>query len=187
MAFMDAMAGKPNYRAFWPNLSVEKQVEFIKSLINTWKNSSIAINAESKCCTIDSSIPTSILDIVGDDGPTDSSEGKPVHEAHVAFSVEGLGDLGTETPKQSPQPPARTIFGGNSSLKKAAKKLHFRKNLNSMLDELEMEAECYVQDTEVPTRGNHIDSFLKSEDMLSPLCYTENELSSVKRWQETWC
>ncbi|KAK9726621.1 hypothetical protein RND81_05G227300 [Saponaria officinalis] len=145
-----------------------------------WKNSSIAINAESKCCTIDSSIPTSILDIVGDDGPTNSSEGKPVHEAHVAFSVEGLGDLGTETPKQSPQQPARTFCGGKSSLKKAAEKLQFRKNLNSMLDELEMEAECYVQDTEVPTCGNRLDSFLKSEDMLSPLCYTENELSSVK-------
>ncbi|KAL9228358.1 hypothetical protein vseg_003948 [Gypsophila vaccaria] len=144
----------------------------------TSKNSSMAINAESKCCRIDSSIQTSILDIFGDDEPTNPSEAKPVHEAHVAFSVEGLGNLGAETPKQSPQQPAR-ITGDKSSFKKAAKKLLFRKNLDSMLDELDMEAECYVQDTEVPARDNHLDSFLMSQDMVYPLSYAEHGLSSV--------
>ncbi|KAH9603659.1 hypothetical protein KSS87_009235, partial [Heliosperma pusillum] len=114
----------------------------------TWKNTSMAKNAESKCWRIDSSIR--------------------------------LGDLGTETPKQSPQQPARISCDDKSSFSKATKKLHFRKNLNSMLDQLEMETECFLHDTEEPTCDNHLDSFLISEDVLSPLSYSEHELSPVK-------
>ncbi|XP_074282632.1 uncharacterized protein LOC141607164 isoform X2 [Silene latifolia] len=147
---------------------------------DTWKNTSMARNAESKCWRIDSSNQTSILDIIGDDGPTNTSDGKPVQEAHVAFSVDGLGDLGTETPKQSPQLPARISCDDKSSFSKAAKKLKFRKNLNSMLDELGMETECFLKDDKEPTCDNHLDSFLISEDVLPPLSYSEHELSPVK-------
>lgn len=49
----------------------------------------------------------SVFDLLGDDGPYGNLEGSPVYEAHVAFSVEGLGKVGTETPVHSPHQPHR--------------------------------------------------------------------------------
>lgn len=46
----------------------------------------------------------SVFDLLGDDGPSDNLEGSLVNEAHVAFAVEGLGKMETETLVHSPQP-----------------------------------------------------------------------------------
>uniref|UniRef100_F6GUB0 Uncharacterized protein n=1 Tax=Vitis vinifera TaxID=29760 RepID=F6GUB0_VITVI len=56
----------------------------------------------------------SVFDLLGDDGPYGNLEGSPVCEAHVAFSVEGLGKVGTETPVHSPHQPHR--MQGNFAL-----------------------------------------------------------------------
>jgi len=37
-----------------------------------------------------SPLALSILDLIGDDDATTASEGNPAHEAHVAFSIEGV-------------------------------------------------------------------------------------------------
>ncbi|PKI45865.1 hypothetical protein CRG98_033740 [Punica granatum] len=43
----------------------------------------------------------SVLDLLGDDGSNQNPEVKQVNEDHVAFSVDGLGRVATETPIQS--------------------------------------------------------------------------------------
>lgn len=45
----------------------------------------------------------SVFDLLGDDGRDGHLGRSPVREDHVAFSVEGLGKVGTETPVHSPK------------------------------------------------------------------------------------
>ncbi|KAI3450230.1 hypothetical protein Pfo_006895 [Paulownia fortunei] len=63
----------------------------------------------------------SFIDLIGDGGANSSGEEKSVHaqEAHVAFSVEGLGKVETETPVHSPKMPDRSFPNGFSTPKKA--------------------------------------------------------------------
>jgi hypothetical protein len=49
----------------------------------------------------------SVFDLVGDDHTTTNLEECSPSEAHMAFSVEGLGKINTETPVNSPQPSDR--------------------------------------------------------------------------------
>ncbi|KAK6912427.1 hypothetical protein RJ641_022028, partial [Dillenia turbinata] len=49
----------------------------------------------------------SVLDLLADDGQDDNSARVSAHEAHVAFSLAGLGEVGDETPAHSPQHPTR--------------------------------------------------------------------------------
>ncbi|XP_024003932.1 uncharacterized protein LOC18026867 isoform X1 [Eutrema salsugineum] len=49
----------------------------------------------------------SVFDLVGDDHTTTNLEESSPSEAHMAFSVEGLGKINTETPLNSPHPSDR--------------------------------------------------------------------------------
>ncbi|KAG7568904.1 hypothetical protein ISN45_Aa04g016780 [Arabidopsis thaliana x Arabidopsis arenosa] len=51
----------------------------------------------------------SVFDLVGDDHTTTNLEECSPSEAHMAFSVEGLGKIKTATPVSSPQPSDRTF------------------------------------------------------------------------------
>ncbi|XP_010542687.1 PREDICTED: uncharacterized protein LOC104815825 isoform X3 [Tarenaya hassleriana] len=57
----------------------------------------------------------SVFDLVADDPATTNMEENPRCEAHMAFSVEGLGKIKTETPTHSPQRPDRTYPSWRSS------------------------------------------------------------------------
>uniref|UniRef100_A0A7C9EI01 Uncharacterized protein n=2 Tax=Opuntia streptacantha TaxID=393608 RepID=A0A7C9EI01_OPUST len=141
----------------------------------TWRNASNVRKTESECLKNASSNQLSILDLIGDDGATTASEGNPAHEAHVAFSIEGLGDIGTKTPMQSPRRPGRRLSGDQSSFTKAFKKPHPFKNFNTMLDDLGMEEKRLVEETEKPSKDDHLDSFSISEDVLYPFSSADHE------------
>ncbi|XP_052141105.1 uncharacterized protein LOC127760837 isoform X2 [Oryza glaberrima] len=51
----------------------------------------------------------SLFDLVSDEGPNNKSTARPAREAHVSFSVKGLGHVKMETPPQSPRSTKRTL------------------------------------------------------------------------------
>ncbi|CAG7875029.1 unnamed protein product [Brassica rapa] len=57
----------------------------------------------------------SVFDLVGDDYTTTNRKECSPSEPHMAFSVEGLGKINTETPPSSPQPSSRNFAYGCSS------------------------------------------------------------------------
>ncbi|XP_021806840.1 uncharacterized protein LOC110750783 [Prunus avium] len=115
----------------------------------------------------------SVVDFFGDDGLNDYIEGSPVHEAHVAFSVEGLGKVGMETPVHSPKQPARTFtYDFSSPLNAARQPKSFKNHKN--LDDFETEMDAMMQDINMPLCSsglefstNSMDSFGYSKQKLS--------------------
>ncbi|CAH9094059.1 unnamed protein product [Cuscuta europaea] len=68
--------------------------------------------------------PLSVIDILGDDCPNRNLEENVGHEAHVAFSIQGLGKVDTETPVHSPERPGRNFsYGQYLPLKERMKTL----------------------------------------------------------------
>ncbi|KAH9716814.1 hypothetical protein KPL71_021590 [Citrus sinensis] len=95
----------------------------------------------------------SVFDLLADDGPSGNLEASPVHEAHVAFSVEGLGKVGTQTPILSPEQCERMFQYACSSPQKAARRHNLLKNFDYVLDDLELEVDVMMQDTNKPMSG----------------------------------
>uniref|UniRef100_M4DP71 Uncharacterized protein n=1 Tax=Brassica campestris TaxID=3711 RepID=M4DP71_BRACM len=60
-------------------------------------------------------VELSVFDLVGDDYTTTNRKECSPSEPHMAFSVEGLGKINTETPPSSPQPSSRNFAYGCSS------------------------------------------------------------------------
>ncbi|KAL9679271.1 hypothetical protein QQ045_017127 [Rhodiola kirilowii] len=83
----------------------------------------------------------SVLDILEDDGLQCNFRENSMHEDHVSFSVGGLGEVGTETPLNSP--PHRMEPRGGSSCSNAYKDVKMSKNL---LNDIELEVEAAIQD-----------------------------------------
>ncbi|XP_038707728.1 uncharacterized protein LOC120002940 isoform X3 [Tripterygium wilfordii] len=100
----------------------------------------------------------SVLDLLGDDIPNDDSEGHPEHEDHVAFSVEGLGKVGAETPVHSPKQLGRTFGIGFLSPPKAARRKP-SKNINYLLDDFEVEVmqDSMMRDIDIPLSGGSLE------------------------------
>ncbi|XP_021720133.1 uncharacterized protein LOC110687799 isoform X3 [Chenopodium quinoa] len=127
-------------------------------------------NVESEYVKSASSIQPSIFDIIGDDGAVGISEGESAQETHVAFSIEGLGKVGTETPLQSPQRPGSKVNDELTTFTKAAKNIYSCKNINTVLDNLDMEV-----DVEKPSCHNRLFG-----DELYPIDSIEHELRTFK-------
>ncbi|KAM4083610.1 hypothetical protein ACB094_08G071000 [Castanea mollissima] len=98
----------------------------------------------------------SVLDLLGDDELNGNEEVHPMHEDHVAFSVEGLGKVGMETPVHSPQQPGRYFSFACSPLK-AARQVAMSKNRNSLLGDLEIEMDTMMQDINMPLCGSSLE------------------------------
>ncbi|XP_027337596.1 uncharacterized protein LOC113851333 [Abrus precatorius] len=95
----------------------------------------------------------SVIDLLCDDEPNATMEKCPTCEDHVSFSLEGLGKVGTETPIHSPEQRARISYG-YSPLAKDGKKSKL-KNLNHVLDGIELEMDTMMQDIKVsPTNSS---------------------------------
>lgn len=92
----------------------------------------------------------SVLDLLGDDGPNRNLEGSLGHESHVAFSVEGLGKVGAETPVHSPQQPSRYFPYGCSSPSKVTRRALSFKKFNSRLDDLAPEVDSFREYNDIP-------------------------------------
>ncbi|XP_031260168.1 uncharacterized protein LOC116118305 isoform X2 [Pistacia vera] len=113
-------------------------------------NASTGDNCKTDLWNTTSQYQTSVFDLLAEDGPSGNMEGSPIHEAHVAFSVEGLGKVGTQTPVHSPQPERY------SSPRKAARR-HNSKNLDYVLDDLELEVDVMMEDLSVPLGGSNLE------------------------------
>ncbi|XP_024040801.1 uncharacterized protein LOC18040262 isoform X9 [Citrus clementina] len=120
----------------------------------------------------------SVFDLLADDGPSGNLEASPVHEAHVAFSVEGLGKVGTQTPILSPEQCERdfrykcmvkalsepmSLYKHRmfqyvcSSPQKAARRHNLLKNFDYVWDDLELEVDVMMQDTNKPMSGGYLE------------------------------
>ncbi|KAF7833841.1 uncharacterized protein G2W53_016174 [Senna tora] len=96
----------------------------------------------------DQHLGLSVIDLLSDDGPHINVEERPTFEDHVAFSLEGLGKVGTETPVHSPKQPIRVAYAYSPSLKDG-KKMKFSKDVNHVLEDLELEVDTMMQDIKV--------------------------------------
>ncbi|TXG46915.1 hypothetical protein EZV62_026209 [Acer yangbiense] len=97
----------------------------------------------------------SVFDLLAEDGASGNLERSPVHESHVAFSVEGLGKVGTQTPVHSPQQTGRMFQYGCSSPQKAARRPNLSEKFNNVLDDFELDVDMMMQDTNKPLRGSY--------------------------------
>ncbi|XP_054798531.1 uncharacterized protein LOC129303320 isoform X3 [Prosopis cineraria] len=93
----------------------------------------------------DEYVGLSVIDLLYDDGPKIIVEEHPTFEDHVAFSLEGLGKVGAETPPHSPQQPNRISYGF-SQLLKDEKKKKWSKAINHELEDLELEVDLMMKD-----------------------------------------
>ncbi|KAF6143043.1 hypothetical protein GIB67_041111 [Kingdonia uniflora] len=119
----------------------------ILSLLNLAK---VAQECRSNCTNGYAFQELSVLDLLGDDGPNTKSERSTVHEAHVAFSVEGLGKIGMETPAHSPRQLGRISCNGLSSPSKAARRHRTSKNFKNFMDDFELEVNSMVHGADIP-------------------------------------
>ncbi|XP_019093073.1 PREDICTED: uncharacterized protein LOC104749840 isoform X1 [Camelina sativa] len=86
----------------------------------------------------------SVFDLVGDDHATTYKEESSPSEAHMAFSVEGLGNINTKTPVNSPHPPDRTFAyrcsspwkgtGQQATLNVRARLYDFEKEVDTIIE-----------------------------------------------------
>ncbi|XXG40012.1 hypothetical protein AAC387_Pa01g0830 [Persea americana] len=91
----------------------------------------------------------SVLDLLGDDGFSGCSEQRSAHEAHVAFSVEGLGLMGMETPVHSPRlSDSRVSFNGCYEPPGASRRVHSSKNTTKVTDDFEIKLNGNIDDIE---------------------------------------
>ncbi|XP_073143469.1 uncharacterized protein [Henckelia pumila] len=92
----------------------------------------------------------SVMDLLGDGRASSNAEETSVHvqEAHVAFSVEGLGKVEAETPVQSPKTPRRFFLKGYSSTKKSWKQPTASKYMDYGFDDLGFQMGVMMQDSE---------------------------------------
>ncbi|KAM6597597.1 hypothetical protein CsatA_008121 [Cannabis sativa] len=121
----------------------------------------------------------SVLDLLGDDGLNGNVVENPGHEAHVAFSIEGLGKVGAETPVHSPQQTSRTFSYGISSPLKAAGRQKSSRKFNSQIDDLEFEVDAMLDGLNDPL--SNIEFSPNIVDSISP----ENNSFTVRdSWQQ---
>ncbi|KGN46768.2 hypothetical protein Csa_020937 [Cucumis sativus] len=104
---------------------------------NTAKNK---VDSQSEQGKISVEQSLSVFDLLGDDGMAVKYEGSPLKEAHVAFSVDGLGRVGTETPACSPQHASRSFSYGFSSHLERVRPWNPSKN-TKVLDDFELEGD----------------------------------------------
>ncbi|KAG6751408.1 hypothetical protein POTOM_045944 [Populus tomentosa] len=141
-----------------------------KVLFSSSNNRSKAFNGTNNkldSCKMTTQQSSSVFDLLADDEPNGKSDGSPAREAHVAFSVEGLGKVGAETPPYSPRQPDRCVSYGCPSPLKAARQISSSKNLDYVLNDLEVEVVCALLSTppsELDGHGRMRNSFDETEN-----------------------
>ncbi|KAJ4978551.1 hypothetical protein NE237_009331 [Protea cynaroides] len=117
----------------------------------------------------------SILDVLGDVGPNNNAEESPVREAHVAFSVKGLGKVGMETPVCSPRPSGRLFYNGCSSPPMDVKRFRSSKDFKYSMDDEELELNDMIHDINMPFGGKSSKVPLKSRNTMHHSGNLENK------------
>ncbi|KAG6680841.1 hypothetical protein I3842_13G062700 [Carya illinoinensis] len=138
----------------------QEEVVSPKNLLSVHDDNHIVLNGAGSKVDLWKTAPEhqlSVLDLVGDEEPNGNKESGPMYEAHAAFSVEGLGEVGTETPVHSPPQPGRYFSIGRSSPLKATRQLNMSKNHNYLLDDLELDVDKMMKDINMPPSGSSLD------------------------------
>ncbi|KAL5227952.1 hypothetical protein ABZP36_016217 [Zizania latifolia] len=167
--------------------SVNPYEEPLGSKISPPKNNS----ANKRNPNVERNSEISLFDLVSDEGPNNKSTAQPACEAHVSFSVKGLGHVKMETPPQSPRSTKRTLplppkamrYTQNKSRRSipfdATKELdsiinginvmkerRFSERLSNLLDESGYERSKQINCYFPQSFENHNDNFFpKEEDM----------------------
>ncbi|CAK9314628.1 unnamed protein product [Citrullus colocynthis] len=124
----------------------EKTLSPVKHVISDPNNGNNAKNqVDSQSDQGKSCHGLSIFDLLGDDGMAVKCEGSPMKETHVAFSVDGLGRVGMETPACSPQHGSRSFSYGFSSRLERMRPWNSSKN-TKVLDDFGLEGDIIMQD-----------------------------------------
>ncbi|KAF9670959.1 hypothetical protein SADUNF_Sadunf13G0123300 [Salix dunnii] len=133
---------------YQPETVSPKKVLFISS--NNRSKGFSGTNNKLDPCKMTIQQSSSVFDLLADDEPNEKSDGSPEREAHVAFSVEGLGKVGSETPS-SPRQPGRYVSYGYPSPLKASRQISSSKNLDYVLNDLEVEV---IEDSYCKLKNN---------------------------------
>ncbi|KAG1371488.1 hypothetical protein COCNU_16G005820 [Cocos nucifera] len=110
----------------------------------------------------------SILDLLNDDGPQGNPKGRSVPETHVAFSVEGLGKVGMETPAHSPHPHKR----GFPSPPKASRCTRSSESLKSISYDLGLELNAIMHDVSMSIDDSLPEIFCNSRGLSNGMGFT---------------
>ncbi|WRX31550.1 hypothetical protein QQP08_024037 [Theobroma cacao] len=107
----------------------------------------------------------SVFDMLSDDASGDTLERSLVHEAHAAFSIEGLGKIRAETPPHSPKQQGRISSDDCAFPWNIARQLNSSKNSNYVLNDLELEMDAMMQDINMPLVGKASEFSLGKTDL----------------------
>ncbi|PPR82549.1 hypothetical protein GOBAR_AA38168 [Gossypium barbadense] len=97
----------------------------------------------------------SVFDMLINDESEVGSERSLVHEAHVAFSVKGLGKIRPKTPLHSPKQEGRISSDDCSLPWNFSRQLNSLRGSNFVLNDIELEVDAMMQDMDVPLGGSH--------------------------------
>ncbi|XP_057789749.1 uncharacterized protein LOC131006604 isoform X3 [Salvia miltiorrhiza] len=110
----------------------------------------------------------SVIDLLGDGTNTNAEENSlREQEAHVAFSVEGLGQVETETPVHSPKIPGRSFLNCYSPPKKASRVPITSKHLNYGFHDLGSRPDVLMQDIAFSPCDSTIDQPFCTRDLMN--------------------
>ncbi|KAL1558764.1 hypothetical protein AAHA92_09191 [Salvia divinorum] len=108
-----------------------------------------------------------VIDLLGDDSTSNAEENSLQQEGHVAFSVEGLGQVETETPVHSPKIPGRSFLDCYSPPKKAVRVPITSKNLDYGFHGLGSRLDVLMQDIDFSPCSSTIDQSFCTRDMIN--------------------
>ncbi|KAH6814194.1 hypothetical protein C2S51_023212 [Perilla frutescens var. frutescens] len=111
----------------------------------------------------------SVIDLLGDGGANTNVDKNSLHEqeAHVAFSVEGLGQVETETPVHSPKIPGRSFLNCYTPPKKAARVPVTSKHLDYDFHGLGSGLDIMMQDIDFSPRDRTTDQTFGTRDVMN--------------------
>ncbi|CAA0838105.1 Unknown protein [Striga hermonthica] len=129
----------------------------------------------------------SVIDLLSDSRPNTKAEKNSAHaqEAHVSFSVEGLGKVETETPVQSPTIHGRPFPNYLSPQKKARRQPSISKHTNYGFHDPESQV-----DFDISPYYSSIDQTFCSKDMMNiigdpNLMFSNRRCSSPLNWDSS--
>ncbi|XP_020550108.1 uncharacterized protein LOC105163855 isoform X4 [Sesamum indicum] len=98
----------------------------------------------------------SVIDLLGDGGGNSNEEEDSTHarEAHVAFSIEDIGKVGTETPVHSPKIAGRSFPNGFSSPEKGRRQSISSRHFDYGFHDLESPVVVMMQDIDFSPYDN---------------------------------
>ncbi|KAJ8768755.1 hypothetical protein K2173_023659 [Erythroxylum novogranatense] len=130
----------------------------------------------------------SLLDLLEEGEPNGKLENSLIAETHVAFSIEGLGKVGAETPVHSPQPNRCTSYVYSPVM--AYGRLNTSNSISRVVDDPGLGADTLMQETCTNLGGSSLEFLTGIEDLHSKprkkLCTFKDHLQFNGQSAEIW-